>query len=205
MIGPAFISAGIYLTLKHIVLTFGERYSRVRAAWYTWIFISCDCTALAIQAIGGGLAAAGGSDNWSLLQIGTKIMIAGTVFQVVVLVAFGYMLAEYFVRIIKHRQELGPEALSSLHSSPFRWFCGAIMLSFLGILIRSAYRIPELWGGWGSAMMREELEFIVLEGIMISISMLALTVCHPGLCFPAMCSGSKQKQKDGMLLSLIHI
>lgn len=34
--------------------------------------------------------------------------------------------------------------------------------------------------------MRNETEFIVLEGVMIVISVLVLTVFHPGYCFPAL-------------------
>lgn len=46
------------------------------------------------------------------------------------------------------------------------------------------YRIPELLGGWGGELMQEEVEFIILEGAMIAITVLAQTVFHPGLCFP---------------------
>lgn len=34
--------------------------------------------------------------------------------------------------------------------------------------------------------MQEETEFIILEGVMIAIAVLAQTVLHPGLCFPAL-------------------
>jgi hypothetical protein len=48
------------------------------------------------------------------------------------------------------------------------------------------YRIPELLGGWGGELMRNELEFILLEGVMIALTVTAQTVFHPGLCFPAL-------------------
>ena len=76
--GPVYLSAGIYLTLKHIALNINERRSRLRAAWYTWIFISCDSISLGIQAAGGGIAAA---NNNAYLNTGTHIMIAGIIFQ----------------------------------------------------------------------------------------------------------------------------
>jgi hypothetical protein len=56
----------------------------------------------------------------------------------------------------------------------------------LGIYVRCVYRIPELTGGWRSELMREETEFIILEGAMIVLSVLVLTVFHPGYCFPAL-------------------
>jgi hypothetical protein len=72
------------------------------------------------------------------------------------------------------------------HKTSFRCFIFAIIVGFLGIFIRCIYRIPELTGGWGSELMRDETDFIVLEGVMIVMSVLVLTVFHPGLCFPAL-------------------
>lgn len=34
--------------------------------------------------------------------------------------------------------------------------------------------------------MRNETDFIILEGVMIVISVFVLTVFHPGICFPAL-------------------
>jgi hypothetical protein len=48
-IAPAFISAGIYLTLSRIVRVFGEDISRIRAKYYFYIFIVCDIISLSLQ------------------------------------------------------------------------------------------------------------------------------------------------------------
>jgi hypothetical protein len=61
----------------------------------------------------------------------------------------------------------------------------------LFILIRCAYRIPELVGGWGGELMRIEIEFIILEGVMIALAVVCQTVFHPGLYFPALASAPK--------------
>ena len=75
IISPAFVSAGIYLTLKHIVITFGESWSWLRPAWYTYIFIAGDLLSLVLQGAGGGLAAT--ADNGSSLQdVGTNLMVS---------------------------------------------------------------------------------------------------------------------------------
>ena len=52
IISPAFVAAGIYLTLKHIVLTFGTAWSRLRPVLYTYIFIGCDLLSLGLQGAG---------------------------------------------------------------------------------------------------------------------------------------------------------
>jgi hypothetical protein len=185
IISPAFISAGIYLTLKHIVINFGEEWSRLRPAWYTYIFITCDIISLALQGAGGGIAASAISGS-SQQDVGTNLMIAGVIFQVVILACFGYFLVEYAVRTSRHMNRLTSEAITLFHSTGFRAYMAAIVIAYTGIFIRCVYRIPELTGGWRTELMRNETEFIVLEGVMIVISVLALTVAHPGYCFPVL-------------------
>ena len=80
---PAFLAAGIYLTLKHIVISFGPEWSRLKPNWYTYIFIACDITSLVLQSAGGALAATAEDNDQKTLDAGTDIMIAGIIWQVV--------------------------------------------------------------------------------------------------------------------------
>lgn len=80
---PAFLAAGIYLTLKHVVIQFGEEWSRLRPAWYTYIFIACDISSLVLQSAGGAMAATAEDGDQDTLDLGTNIMIAGIIWQVV--------------------------------------------------------------------------------------------------------------------------
>ncbi|CAI6337220.1 unnamed protein product [Periconia digitata] len=185
---PAFLAAGIYLTLKHLVIQFGESWSRLRPAWYTYVFIACDISSLALQSAGGAIAAT--SDEESARDNGTNIMIAGIIWQVVVLVIFGAIAGEYAFRTYRRRASLSQSALSLLADTKFRLFLGAVGVAYLTIFVRCVYRIPELLGGWGGDLMRVESEFIALEGWMIVLAVLAQTVFHPGYCFPPM-SGRK--------------
>jgi len=190
IIAPAFVSAGIYLTLKHFVLTFGESWSRLRPAWYTYLFITGDLISLILQGAGGGLAATADSGS-STQDLGTNLMIAGVIFQVVTLSIFGYLLAEYTLRTYRRRDKLSVAASDLLSSWKFRLFAAAIIFAFLGIFTRCVYRIPELTGGWGNELMRNEPEFIALEGVMITLSVFLLTAFHPGYCFPVV--GNKEE------------
>ncbi|KAH5420885.1 hypothetical protein HBI25_186610 [Parastagonospora nodorum] len=185
IISPTFVSAGIYLTLKHIVINFGERWSRLPPVWYTRIFITGDIFSLVLQGAGGGLASTADSGS-DLQDVGTNLMIAGVIFQVVILAFFGYFLTEYVVRTYRRRNQLSDESMALFHKKSFRCFMGAIVVAYFCILVRCVYRIPELTGGWRSELMRNEPEFIVLEGVMIVIAVAVLTVFHPGYCFPAL-------------------
>ncbi|KAF2262754.1 RTA1-domain-containing protein [Lojkania enalia] len=194
---PAFLAAGIYLTLKHMVIKFGEQWSRLRPNWYTYIFIACDISSLVLQSAGGAMAATG-DDGDSILDTGTNIMIAGIIWQVVVLIIFAAIAGEYAYRTYIRRDSLSAEAIRLWNSRRFRLFLGATIIAYLGIFIRCVYRIPELIEGWGSKLMRNEVEFIVLEGIMIVISVIAQTAFHPGYFFPALAGtfGRKKAEKS---------
>ncbi|KAH8711894.1 RTA1 like protein-domain-containing protein [Phaeosphaeriaceae sp. PMI808] len=197
IIAPAFVSAGIYLTLKHIVLSFGQDWSRLRPAWYTRVFIAGDLFSLILQGAGGGLAS-GATPGSDLQNTGTDLMIAGVIFQVVILAFFGYFLAEYTIRTHRHRNQLSNDSMVLFHKTSFRCFMGAIIVAFISIFTRCVYRIPELTGGWRSELMRNEAEFIILEGVMIVLAVGVLTVFHPGYCFPVLGNTiGKEKRSNG--------
>jgi fucose 4-O-acetylase-like acetyltransferase len=79
---PSFLAAGIYLTLKHVVIQFGAEWSRLRPALYTYVFITCDVSSLAMQSAGGAMAAMADPGE-KIGDIGTNLMIAGIIWQVV--------------------------------------------------------------------------------------------------------------------------
>ncbi|KAL9105084.1 MAG: hypothetical protein Q9163_000002 [Psora crenata] len=187
IITPAFIAAGIYLTLKHIVLEIGSEFSRLPARYYTWIFILCDILSLILQGAGGGIAATADNDI-DLQDLGTNLMIAGIVWQVITLIIFVLLVADYTWRATANakRNALSPSALALLRTTRFRLFVAANVLAFLAVFARCVYRIAEMAGGWQNPIMQSEIDFIALESVMILIATLCLTLCHPGFAFPAM-------------------
>ncbi|MCJ1404949.1 hypothetical protein MMC11_008175 [Xylographa trunciseda] len=185
IMAPAFLAAGIYLTLMHMVNTFGTQWSPIRPRLYPWIFISCDFLSLVLQAAGGATAATAGY-NVSLANIGGNIMLAGIVWQVFTLIVFAGLSGAYFRRVHVNRSEMTASALAVFESRKFRLFLVAITIGFTTIFVRCAFRIAELANGWSSTIMRNEVEFIVFDGVMILISVLCLTVISAGQYFPQM-------------------
>lgn len=161
IIGPAWVTAGIYLTLKHLVKAFGREYSYLRPKYYTWIFIGCDISSLTLQAAGGGLASSANGKP-SQLKLGNNFAISGIIFQVVTLVVFSALAGVYFVRRRLH-QDASQVMEPQVQTLKFRLFCGAIVIAFLAILTRCIYRIAEMCGGWGNPLMQNEKEFIALD------------------------------------------
>ncbi|KAH7319835.1 putative RTA1 domain protein [Stachybotrys elegans] len=194
IIGPTLLCVSLYLTLKHVALHLSAELSRIRPKWYPFIFLPADLCCLCVQAIGGGLAAAAGRDNISLLNGGNNAIIAGIVLQVVVLLFFGITSADYLFRVKKHFQtssSADPTALALWNSPTFRRFLWAVGGAYFAILTRCIYRIAEMALGWGNHIMQDEPSFLVLDSTLMFVATFLLTAFHPGLFFPQM-SNSKR-------------
>ncbi|KAL4783374.1 RTA1 like protein-domain-containing protein [Aspergillus varians] len=188
ILAPTFIAAGIYLTLKHIILALGPEHSRLKPKLFTWIFISCDVISLLLQAAGGGISAAAGSDE-DVLKLGDHIMVAGIAFQVATMSICGILAAEFFWRVRKSGR--GAFSEKSVGRRSILLILFGDIFTYVTVLIRCIYRIPEMAGGWGNPLMQRENEFLVLDGMMIALGVLSLTVFHPSFFLPSLRKGSK--------------
>ncbi|OQD72639.1 hypothetical protein PENDEC_c020G05188 [Penicillium decumbens] len=198
VLAPTFVAAGVYLTLKHIVLYLGPEHSTLKPRLFTWIFISCDVGSLILQAAGGGVAAAAGSTNQFLLKVGDDIIITGIAFQVATMAVCGILALDFFIRVARHGNGLAgeknlEETTPIITPMKMKIVLGAEVFAYFTILIRCIYRIPEMAGGWGNALMQRENEFLVLDGMMIALACLAFTVFHPGLFLPSIRTGYKNR------------
>jgi hypothetical protein len=164
IIAPAFNSAAIYLTLKHVTLCFGAESSVIKPRFYTYIFICADLLSLVLQAIGGALAST--ADTNSQESLGNDLMMAGIAWQVASLFFFAVMAGLYLFRRYRALAvlPLSREATVTLADTKFRLFAFGVGSAWLTIFARCVYRIIEMAGGWGNSIMRDETDFIVLEG-----------------------------------------
>lgn len=143
ILAPTFLCAAIYLTLKHVALALSPELSRIPAAWYPRVFLPADLSCLIVQAIGGGIAAAAGHTKPALQRDGNRAIIAGIVLQVLVLGFFGFMGADYFIRVGKFMrtpEAQGTEGLKVWRDRNFRIFAGAVSAAYSAVMIRCIYR-----------------------------------------------------------------
>ncbi|KAK3989109.1 sphingoid long-chain base transporter RSB1 [Cladorrhinum sp. PSN332] len=191
VLGPTLLCIGLYLTLRHAVTTLNLSLSRVSPKVYPAFFVPADISCLIIQAIGGGVAASAGKENYGLLKHGNRIIMAGIVLQVIVLLAFGLASGDYLIRAKKY---FNSGNVSAEHEAgarlwkdkKFRAFEYAMGGAYAALLIRCIYRIAEMAGGWGNHIMQDEPSFVVLESFMVLIASVLLAVFAPGIFFPQM-------------------
>ncbi|KAK1147856.1 phospholipid-translocating ATPase rsb1 [Aspergillus melleus] len=178
-IGPAFLSAAIYLCLSRIVIAYGEKIPYFRARTYTILFITCDLIALILQAAGGAIASI--ADDQDTTKIGTNIMVAGVSWQVFSLLLFVALCTDFALRVRRAPASLFNPVFEGLRQTrAFKGFLLGLGAATLLIIIRSAFRCAELSEGFDGKLANDEITFMVLEGAMIAAAVIALTAFHPG-------------------------
>ena len=98
-IGPTFFTASIYLCLARIIVVFGEGLARFKPRTYTISFITSDILSLVLQATGGAKATA--ALTYDAKQSGIHTMVAGLALQVISLVVFMILCADFIHRVRK--------------------------------------------------------------------------------------------------------
>jgi len=164
-IAPAFLSAGLYIMLKRLVLLFGPQYSRISPNAYAYVFVSADVISIILQGAGGAISAV--ATEKTFLDQGVDIMIAGLVSQVFTLSIFAGLCVDFTRQVYRHQHLLHPARQALMRSLRFKFVTGAMTFAFLCIQTRCAYRVAELSQGWGSELMRKEDDFIIMDSVLV--------------------------------------
>lgn len=90
------------------------------------------------------------------IQQGVDISLAGLIFQVITLVVFIILFADYLIAVRRSPSWLRVD-------TRMKTFLAFLFLSIIFILVRCAYRIVELREGYFSELFRDEPLFIALE------------------------------------------
>lgn len=147
--------------------------------------MTSDLIALILQASGGALSSTAKSKTSS--NTGRYIMIAGLVWQVVSIIIFMAIWLDFSWTVSRATEDEKShnEKLRSLRadSKRFKYFQWALWTATILILIRSIYRVVELQGGYTGTVASDEPSFIVLEGVLIVLAVILLTVLHPAYAF----------------------
>ncbi|KAF7537719.1 hypothetical protein G7Z17_g12794 [Cylindrodendrum hubeiense] len=171
-IAPVFFCSAIYVLLAQVINFVDPSISRFKPQLFYWIFIPCDIVSLILQALGGALSCVGTDED--AIKVGENISLAGLIFQVITLVVFAALFADYVFKASRspsyHRLNKG-----------MMIFLGLLFASTIIILTRCTYRIVELGKGYFSAIFRDEGLFIGLESVPMCIAVVLLNAGHPGM------------------------
>lgn len=142
--------------------------------------MTSDFLSLVLQATGGGIADT--ADTEDLKNTGIDIMIAGLVLQAVSLAVFLGVWADFALRV--RRRGSTQEQYAGVRSRvAFKVFLAALLVATVAILARSIFRAMELWEGFEGELWNNETDFLILDGAMVALAVLLLSVLHPGPAF----------------------
>ncbi|KAF4457887.1 Sphingoid long-chain base transporter RSB1 [Fusarium austroafricanum] len=196
MIGPSFLAAALYMTLRSLVQYFGEQYTKLPARFWTWPFVTADMLGFFTQAIGGIMASM--TEKYKAVgDAGRYIMVFGVTFQAVVMAVAGILAIDFALRMRRQQGNVFRHLSKDLNT-----FLVSLTIIFLVIFTRCIYRIAELSDGVGGKMMRQEVEFMILDGCMITISVILLSTIHPGFYANAIHGRAEHRSKSMRLVDL---
>jgi len=110
-------------------------------------------------------------------------MVAGLAVQVASLIVFIAFAADLAKKVHGHKEKLDPTHAELYNSRKFKSFLWSLALATLCIFIRSIFRVAELSEGFKSKLANTQISFMILDGTMVIIALLALTIMHPGRAF----------------------
>lgn len=176
LIAPALFAASIYMVLGRIIaLIDGEKHSIIRLKWLTKLFVVGDCVSFFVQAMGGGIQAAG---TLQLLHTGEKIIVAGLFIQILF---FGVFIISAVV--FHYRINQVPTTLSSSADIPWRKHIHILYLTSAIILVRSVFRVVEYLMGNSAFILSHEYMLYIFDSILMLSVVGILIGRHPGKLF----------------------
>jgi hypothetical protein len=92
-------------------------------------------------------------------------MMAGIVFQVITMLVFIMLVIDYSIRTLRSWEQIPSEARFLSTKLSTRLFLVAMSTALLTVFLRCIYRIAEMAGGWANPIMRDEIGFVVMEGM----------------------------------------
>lgn len=92
-------------------------------------------------------------------------MLAGIVFQVATFTFLYGLCVKFILNLKRNKATMTPEATAILHGKDFKIFALGMLVASIFIYIRCVYRIAELAEGWANSIMRDEIGYIILDGV----------------------------------------
>ncbi|KAL4076688.1 RTA1 like protein-domain-containing protein [Scleroderma yunnanense] len=142
----------------------------------TLVFVISDISTFLIQATGGSLIT---SHSATMIVRGVHILLAGLVLQLVSFFTFSCIYVRFLYKIYTRRPDIWNKDQTKSWYSHWRALAGALMISSIGILIRSGYRVAEISYGYQGLLATTEGYFYFMDTLPLVIANLAYIPCWP--------------------------
>ncbi|KAI5449232.1 hypothetical protein NCC49_005211 [Naganishia albida] len=187
LLSPCAFIANNYIILPRLATHLGEeRCLFIKSRIIVRLFVWSDVVTFLFQAAGGGMASAGGS----IATTGEKISLVGLVAQACSFGLFTILLLVFGFKIRKTSPEKWHQAVHERKTGPkFAWrsdwtlLYGILLLTCVGYLVRSVFRIAEYAQGYFGYLATHEGYFYALDALPIFLCIACFTVFWPPIIF----------------------
>ncbi|KFY46782.1 hypothetical protein V495_02257 [Pseudogymnoascus sp. VKM F-4514 (FW-929)] len=172
LVAPALIAASIYMILGRIIASVdGESYSLIRKRWLTKVFVTSDVVTFFIQLGGAALLA---SSHASQSKIGSHIVLAGLLLQIII---FGFFVVVLFV--FHRRIRAAPTSQCHDTSLPWNRFLYILYVTCLFVMIRSIVRVAEFIEGFQGVILKHGVFLYVFDAVPMLAVIVIFNIWYP--------------------------
>jgi hypothetical protein len=143
----------------------------------TLIFVLSDVTTFVIQAVGASMST---SKVQSSASLGLHIFLAGLIMQLVSFVFFCAIYARFLYRVYTEEQDVCVRDSKQPWYNDWRTLAAALVVSCIGLLIRSFYRVVEASQGFRGNLSTSEAAFYLGDTIPICLALIVYVPFWPG-------------------------
>lgn len=192
------VPPSIHISSAEVITNLGAEHSPLSPNTHLRIFIWNDLLAALLQGIGLAVTFSGArpAGNWRIrlpaqAAAGQSVLFTGLFLQclglagALVCLTMTYMRAgsadrKYASYSTFHRDNNG--AAGHLPLTPrSKTFLAILPLAGVCVLVRCAYRAAAAWGGLGSPVARDDVLWLVAEGVLFTEAIVTLAVFHPAI------------------------
>ncbi|KIY73997.1 RTA1-domain-containing protein [Cylindrobasidium torrendii FP15055 ss-10] len=183
VLSPCAFIAADYVLLGRLARHLGaDEFLLVTPRKITITFVSSDIITFLIQAAGGGLST---SKNPDTGLVGSRVFLAGLALQLLSFIIFTIIYARFLVLLHKRSPALWLRDTHLPWYHDWRALAASLILSCIGILIRSVYRTIELGQGFHGHLATTEAYFYGLDTLPLFIAIAVYVPFWPGRFIPA--------------------
>ncbi|KAE9410615.1 RTA1-like protein [Gymnopus androsaceus JB14] len=170
-----------------------DKYLLVTPRRITITFISSDITTFLIQACGGALSISANDEPLALA--GSRVFLAGLALQLLSFSIFTCIFLVFLYRVRKYEPEIYTKDQGLVWYKDWRALTGIMIVSCIGILIRSVYRCVELGQGFQGFLATTERFFYGLDTLPLFIAIVVYLPFWPGRFIPPFTAVEENEEK----------
>ncbi|KZV94689.1 RTA1-domain-containing protein [Exidia glandulosa HHB12029] len=184
VLAPCAFIAADYMLLGRLARSLEmEKHMIIAPTRITKIFVWSDIITFNIQGGGSGFTTSG-STNVLLLNLGRYIFLAGLILQAISFVFFTIMYVIWFRRVRRLEPLVWRRDEGQKWYNDWRALAWALMVSCIGILIRSIYRVAEASQGTFGTLATTEWIFYVFDTLPLFVAVAVFVPFWPGRFIP---------------------